>query len=132
MNLLRTLIKILCFPFLMITLFAYPAIKMKNQIVCQAWYLSRKDYNAALTNCIGDKNYRKTYDEWCLDAETLMSHYSSQGSMCFKIIIKPNELNRWLKTNTLPNCSENREQYAAAILRDALDYGISKKDIPNK
>jgi hypothetical protein len=77
MKLFRTLIRVLCFPFLMIALFAYPEIKRKSLLVSHTWYLSRKDYNAVLNNCTDNKNYRKTYDEWCSDAETLMSHYSS-------------------------------------------------------
>jgi len=90
-------------------------------IVGYAWY-TKDEYQKFLDSAEDDLDTLvATYDAWKGNADKRVEEMKEKGWMVFKVQIRMNELNAWLKKYFLINISENREKYVDDRLTKFLE-----------
>jgi len=78
-------------------------------IIGYAWY-TRGEYQKLLDSAEDDLDALvATYDAWKMNADNRVEEMKDKGWMVFKVKIRMDELNAWLKKYFLMNISGNRE-----------------------
>ncbi len=87
-------------------------------IVGYAWY-TKDEYQKFLDSAKDNLDILvPTYDSWKRNADNRVEEMKEKGWIVFKVQIRVDELNAWLKKYFLINISENREKY--------VDYRLTK------
>ena len=116
MKMIATIIKLIFLPirFLNKLIYGSPA----HTIVGYAWY-TKGEYQKFLDSAKDDLDILvATYDSWKRIADKQVVEMKEKGWIVFKVQIRMDDLNAWLKKNFLINISENREKY--------VDYRLAK------
>lgn len=113
--------------FIIIIRFLFFPIKIINNLIygtpppniaAYSWY-TPKDYGLMVQNSKDDpENLIPTFELWNQNAKVELQKMRNKNWMVFKVRIKYNELNKWLKNNRLTNTVYNRQEY--------MNYRLSK------
>ena len=99
----------------------------KSRIVGYSWY-EEKEYRKVIENSDDDLDVViGSFAKWKENAHKRLDEMENRGFLVFKVNVKFNELNQWLKRNQLQNTSENRERYVDGRLRSFLENPIVGK-----
>ena len=116
MRMIVTILKLIFLPIRILNNLIYgnPA----RTIVGYAWY-TKDEYQKFLDSAKDDLDILvPTYDSWKRNADNRVEEMKEKGWIVFKVQIRVDELNAWLKKYFLINISENREKY--------VDYRLTK------
>lgn len=121
------ILQLLLLPLFLPLRFIYADIlRMQYATILYAWYRNKKEYDD-LSKDDETPGIHKNWNEWLEDAEVMEANCKTKKQKFIKVMVRPEPLRQWLKTNRLTNSADNRELYINHVFQTACEQGVELK-----